>query len=436
MKKSISATGAMTVRQVLQNRNFRLLWSAQVISEIGDSLTNLSLFILVNRLTGSTAAIAFLSIILLVPQVVFGLLSGVYVDRLDRKRIMIVSDLLRGLLVLGFVVVGSASQVWLIYLLGFLQASIGTFFIPAQSAMLPNIVPAEGLVAANSLSQTSRTISLTVGGAAAGLLAGLTGLVWPAFVVDALTFGISVLLVSQLRLATSKPAATGHHDLRSTMRQLGDGIFTIFHNRALAGTLVAAGVALLGLGAVNVLFVPLLVNEIKASESWLGPVQFSATLAMIVSGSLVALLAARLRPPLLISLGLMAFGLAVGLSGAANLPWQLMLTQFVSGFCVAPINIAIATINQTAVSDEMRGRVGSARYTLASGANLLSMALAGTFGDLIGVRNVFFLAGLCVVCAGLVSGWIFRKLPVVDATPNPVDNNSQIAGQPASPSDE
>src|SRR6266446_2756186 len=88
-----------SMRDLLRNRNFRFLWTGQSISDFGDSLTNLALLIIINQLTGSTAALATMLIVLTIPQVTFGLISGVYVDRWDRKRIMIVSDLVRGILV-------------------------------------------------------------------------------------------------------------------------------------------------------------------------------------------------------------------------------------------------------------------------------------------------------------------------------------------------
>ena len=84
--------------------------------------------------------------------------AGVYVDRLDRKRVMVISDLIRGLLVLGFILVDSADKIWLLYLIGFVQASVGTFFNPARSALIPNLVEKEGLLAANSLTQTTQII--------------------------------------------------------------------------------------------------------------------------------------------------------------------------------------------------------------------------------------------------------------------------------------
>src|SRR5215203_5208227 len=131
------------LKDLLKNRNFRFLWLGQIISDFGDSLTMLALLILVNQLTGSAAAIATMFVVLLIPHVTVGLVAGVYVDRLDRKMIMVVSDLLRGALVLGFVgvtLLGSAEYLWIMYVIGFMQATVGTLFTPARSALIPNIV--------------------------------------------------------------------------------------------------------------------------------------------------------------------------------------------------------------------------------------------------------------------------------------------------------
>src|SRR3954471_13467980 len=147
---STMAAPSTSARTVLKIRDFRLLWLAQVISDFGDSLTNLTLLILINQLTGSTAALATMAIVLGIPQVTFGLLAGVYVDRWDRKRIMILSDLARGGLVLGFIGAMATGQLWLLYVIAFVQASIGTFFTPARSALVPRLVPGAGLMPANS----------------------------------------------------------------------------------------------------------------------------------------------------------------------------------------------------------------------------------------------------------------------------------------------
>ena len=142
-----------TTGQLLRNRNFLLLWLGQVISAFGDAVTNLTLLILVNTLTGSTAAIATLIMLIAIPQVTIGLLGGVFADRWERKRIILASDLVRGVLVLGFLAVDAAQRLWLLYALAFVQAAVGTLDNPARSAILSQVVPKPGLMAANSLAR-------------------------------------------------------------------------------------------------------------------------------------------------------------------------------------------------------------------------------------------------------------------------------------------
>jgi MFS transporter, DHA3 family, macrolide efflux protein len=419
MAEDVSADGqALGVPDVLRLRDFRLLWVAQIISDFGDSLTTLALLILVNQLTGSTAALATMAVVLAIPQVTFGLVAGVYVDRMDRKRIMVVSDLLRGFLVLGFALVGTRDQIWLLYLLGFVQATSGTFFTPARGALTPQLVPPDGLLAANSLAQTSRIIAGLLGTAAAGVIVGAFGVFWPAFVLDALTFFISALLVGRIAVAgrTAEPDSSG--DARTIVRQLVDGLKLIVHTRVLLGILVVAGVTMLGLGAVNVLFVPLMVNELKVPTTWFGALEFAQTAGMVLSGGLVALLAARFKPTWVVSVGAMALGVSIGLLALATSIWHVLPMLFVIGAIVTPTQASISTLSQTSVSDDVRGRVGASLSTLITTASLVSMALAGLLGDLIGIRNVFVVAGGIGVCAGLAAAWVFRRQSAAAPAPS------------------
>jgi MFS transporter, DHA3 family, macrolide efflux protein len=399
----------LTIREVLKLRDFRMLWLAQIVSDFGDSLTTLALLILVNQLTGSTAALATMAVVLAIPQVTFGLIAGVYVDRLDRKRIMIVSDLLRGMLVLGFTVVGSRDQLWLLYLIGFVQATIGTFFTPARGALTPHLVPPSGLLAANSLAQTSRIMFGLLGTAAAGVLIGALEVFWPVFTLDALTFFISALLVSRIIAASRSSALDSLGDARSILHQLGAGLKLIFHTRVLLGILVVAGVMMLGLGAVNILFVPLMINELQVPATWFGALEFAQTAGMVLSGGLVALLAARFKPTWIVCVGAMALGVAIGLIALAANIWHVLPMLFVIGAIVTPLQASIATLSQISVADEVLGRVGASLNALITTASLISMALAGVLGDLIGVRNVFVVAGGISVCAGLAAAAVFRS---------------------------
>lgn len=412
----------ITPRDLLRNRDFRLLWLGQSISNFGDSMTNLALLLLVNHLTGSTAALATMAIVLALPTLTFGLIAGVYVDRWDRKRVMIVSDVIRGVLVLGFALVNGPEKLWLLYLIGFTQASIGTFFNPARSALIPNLVAKEGLLAANSLMQMTQIIFGLLGTAAAGALVGILDVYWPVFMIDSLTFFLAVLLVATISFR-GQPTPRGVSSPRVIFGELVGGLRITFGNRILAGTILAAAVTMLGLGAVNVLLVPLIVNDLQVPETWFAVIEFAQTSAMILSGALVAVLAARFKPTQIVVVSFIGVGMVIALTaGVANV-WQLLLILFGVGWFITPLQASVQTIAQTAVPNEVRGRTSAANNAFITTANLISMAAAGVLADAVGVRTVFIIGGAFVVVAGILAGFIFRgvEMPQPQTKTHPLE---------------
>jgi len=397
------------IKDVLGIRDFRLLWLGQIVSNFGDSLTGLAILLLINKLTGGSAsAIALAAIAQAIPQLIFGLLAGVYVDRLDRKRIMIVSDILRGVMVLCLTLVVSSYQLWLLYFIGFIQASISAFFAPARTAYMALIVPKEGLLSANSLSQTSRIIAGVLGVATAGVLVGTLEVYWPIFVVDSLSFLISAAFIARILTKSRLSEVEATRGVSAVFNQLKAGLSLVFSSRLLSGTVVAMGVSMLGLGAVNVLLVPFVVNDLQISETWFAALEGSQTLSMVLSGILVAALAARFKPTNIVSVGLGLLGIAVGLISIASSVWGLMLIFFILGWFLTPVQASLVTLIQTEVTDEVRGRASAALNTMMQTSNVASMALAGAMADWIGVRQVFFLSGLITVLAGIASAWVFK----------------------------
>ena len=186
------------------------------------------------------------------------------------------------------------------------------------------------------------------------------------------------------------------------------GLNIILHQRELIGTLVALAVTMLGLGAVNVLLAPLLVNELKLPETWFGALELAQSSAMIIGGTLVAFLARRLRATTIVSFGLMALGLILGLMAPVNALWQMFPILFTIGLIVTPVTAATTTILQTNATDEVMGRVAAALNAAVSTANLISMAVAGILAAWVGTRNVFLLSGSVVILAGVVALAIFR----------------------------
>lgn len=411
-----------SMKAVLANTNFRQLWIGQTISQVGDGITNLALLITINNLTGSTTALAVMMIVIAVPQLIFGLISGVFVDRWDRKRIMIVSDILRGALVLGFLLVRRPEDVWIFYVLGFLQAVVGTFFGPAKTAMIPTIVERDTLLAANALSQTTQVITGVIGSGLAGVLVGLTGSAWPAFTLDALTFFVSAIFIA--RIAAPKSAAEQTAGgVRDTFSQLAEGLKFLFGRRVLAGVLTTFGVSMLGLGAVNVLIVPFLTNDLRVPTEAMGFIEAAQVIGMVLGSALVAALASRLKANQIIAGGIMLVGLFVGLFGASPAVWACLLALFFVGLSLTPVQAAAATLLQEHVPNEIRGRASAAMNTMITLASLISMGSAGLLGDALGVRQVFYLAGAITVLAGVLAALLIGnpKASVEVAAAQPAD---------------
>lgn len=407
------------LKDLLRIKDFRNLWFAQIASDFGDNLTFITLILLIQRLTGSTVALAGLMVAVSLPTLVFGVLAGVYVDRVDRRKAMLFSDLARALVVLLFIFARTADMIPLIYAVAFVQAGIGTVFNPARSAFLPAVVGEEKLLAANSVSQTSRIIFNLLGTGAAGVLAAVSDTSTLAFVVDSLTFLLSFILIS--RIAVS--GAPGEPSNSKVWTEMRSGFTTMMSSKPLRAVMVALSVTMFGLGAVNVLFVPFLVGEIQVSEAFLGLVEASQVAGLVLSGSVVAVLAARLRPSMLVSGGLVGVGVFIAMVWGVTSLWQVMALLFAVGISVGPVQAGANTLSQTLVSDSMRGRVGGALNTLVSAANVASMGLAGVVAAAIGTRNVFLLSGAVVVTAGLLAFWLFRELRG--------DLNPQPAPEPA-----
>lgn len=407
------------LRELLGIRDFRLLWTAQVLSDFGDNLTFFTLLIMIQRLTGSTVALAGLMVAVALPTLIFGTLAGVYVDRIDRRKAMLVSDLLRAIVVLGFLFVQSEEMVPLIYVIGFVQATIGTVFNPARAAFLPAVVGRDRLLAANSVSQTSRIVFNLLGTGAAGVLAAVSHTFAPAFILDSATFFISFLLIS--RIHTS--GAPEEHAVTKVWSELTGGFKVMLGSRPLRAVLISLTVTMFGLGAVNVLFVPFLFEDLAVSPAFLGAVEASQVVGLVISGTLVAVLATKLRPSSLVSAGLLGVGTFIAAVSVAQSVWHIMILLFLVGLSVGPVQAGANTLSQTLVSDSMRGRVGGALNTLVSAANVTSMGLAGVAAAAMGTRNVFLVSGCLVLFAGILAFWLFRDMRR-GTTPEP-------AGHPA-----
>jgi MFS family permease len=207
------------------NRNFRLLFIGQAVSQLGDWFNSVAVFALLLDLTGSATAVAWMMIVQFLPMAVVGPFAGVVVDRVDRRRLMIAADVIRGVLILGLLLVRRPDQVWLAYVVMTLAVSASAFFEPARTATIPNVTSAEELMPANALSSATWSAMLAIGASVGGLVTALSGREW-AFVMNAASFFVSAFFISRTDIPHVPPARREQRGFRrlSGIDDLVEGI--------------------------------------------------------------------------------------------------------------------------------------------------------------------------------------------------------------------
>jgi MFS family permease len=187
------------------NRNFRLLFIGQTVSQLGDWFNAVAVYALLLDLTGSATAVAWMLIVQFLPMALVGPLAGVVVDRVNRRRVMIASDILRGFVILGLLLVKQPDQIWIAYVVMACTIAASAFFEPARTATIPNITTPEELMPANALSAAMWSAMLAVGASVGGLVTAAAGRN-VAFVINALSFFASAFFIARTRYDARPPS--------------------------------------------------------------------------------------------------------------------------------------------------------------------------------------------------------------------------------------
>ena len=404
-----SSLGASPYLRLFRNRSFAALWLGQMVSFIGDYFNWLAIPILINRLTGSATMVGLSMIATALPALLLGPLAGVFVDRWDRKWTMIGSDLLRALLVLVLLTVHSREQVWIFYVVGFLVSCTSQFFFPARGAVLPLVVKEpEDWLPANGLMQIIMTVGLLAGPALAGFSIGLWG-ERVAFVMNSAGYLVSAAAVLTMTVprTTSSPASA--NSVRAVWNDLREGVVYLFGHSSTVGALICMSVALLGAGAINVVWVPFLQRTFNIGAVGLGIVDSAQGVGMVVGGLLLGLVSRRIPKAILGAGGMIVLSIPFAMIGYVPLFWMVVVLSFFIGVGLVPLQSALTTILQMSVPDKKRGRVGASFNAVTTAASLISMGLAATFGEMIGLRTVYLLTGILIFLAGLIGFKLLKE---------------------------
>jgi MFS family permease len=216
--------------------------------------------------------------------------------------------------------------------------------------------------------------------------------------------------------------AAGGHALGAVLADLREGLVYLFTHRSTIGVMVCLTVAMLGVGAINVVWVPYLQRTFGIGAEGLGIVDGAQGAGMLVGGLLLGLVAARMRKSVLSGAGLLLIGVLFALMGYSPFFSMIVAESFLVGLALVPVQSALATIMQISVPDLKRGRVGSSMGAINTAGSLLSMAFASFFGEAIGLRNIYLVIGVFIVLSGFLGFWLLQEpqaAPASTGTVNP-----------------
>lgn len=387
---------------VLQNKSFALLWSGQSISFFGLAIYNTCLPFLVFHTGGGAIELGLANSFFIIPQIIFLLISGVYVDRWPKRKVLIICDVIRGVAVLGISLLLLMDMLILIhiYVLTALMGLLSTFYRPAVRGFIPLIIKKEQLLSANSLRSISQELSGMIGPVVGGMLVASIGL-YIAYSINTLTFLLSALLVSFISLK-STTKINEVKEPSSFWNDFKDGWNAIRERAWLGASILIASLSNIGIASFDVIVLPVFANEAYSGVKTYG--WFIASLA--VGALLCATIIGRLER--LSHRGILYYTF-MGLSGICVLLLSLkpflfltLLLLAIIGFSLTAFIIIWESAVQELVDENLLGRVTS--FQMFGGLALLPIgyAIFGYLIENIGYIYSMSLAGISIIIVSLL----------------------------------
>ncbi len=404
---------------LLRQRNFALLWWGGLVSLTGNRLLSIALPFYVYQQTGSTLVTATMVLATSLPSMLFGSLAGVFVDRWDRKRVMVITNLLLAIVLLPLFAVKPTGWIWLVYGVAFLEATIAIFFGLAENALLPTLVGHEQLLAANSLNSLNDTIARLIGPALGGLLLSIWGIEHVIF-FDSVSYLLAFLLIvwvqppaksRRIAAADEIPARFAWQVFRTDWQA---GWQIVRRERVLARLLLVTSVTTLGGTMFDPLVAPWAYSVLHVDASLFGWMLTLQGAGGIAGGLLIGYIK-RIRPAYLFSLSSIVVGfILLVMYQTVTIPFVLLLC-FLAGLPTVGARIGLQTLFHENVIDAYRGRVFGLVGMIGSALELLSVSFAGVMSGIVGIVPLLSLAALLTVFAGTLA---LLLLPAVTATNN------------------
>jgi len=398
------------MRDVLKIGGFKRLWFAQGVSILGDFL---AIFGVINLITfkwhGTPLQVTNVMIAYIIPLTVIGPLAGVFIDRWNVKRTMILSDLIRAVLILGLVFVTRLEHIYVIFLA---VSTVSSFFGPAQSVTLRTLVPVHGLLSANALMSQAFYTMRIIAPAAAGLLVYWLG-ENSCFYLDTVSFICSAALLSTIvvmRVLNAK--GTGEKTVGSLMKDYTAGSRFVLTHPAISFVMIAMMTSMFVLSCFSPLISVYVRDQLRAGTRAFGIISAMIGVGLIVGTQAVNAIAKGFSKKHVALCGLIGLAFATFVLALFKKALLAGVSMFGIGFAIAFVVVPAQTLMQQETPQEMLGRVSSSFMAVFSLSQLLGLVLSGSLADWIGVRRLFLASAVLLViisAAGYL--WLRDKRP-------------------------
>jgi len=394
------------IQFLLVNKKYLKLLVALRQSQLGTLINLVALSLYVFDKTQSGAAVGFLEIAMAVPSVVLGLFAGTIADRFDRKWIMIISDLIRGVLFLG---IGFISDIPIIYVIVFTSSLVGLFFSPACSSAIPLILEKKNLKEANSLSQMSSQLIRFMGPAIAGFLYLQLGFRFIC-IFNFITYIISAMIILSLAIPLIQCDRQGQKFIKGYLHDIAEGFRYVKSNSLVKWVLLVDGGVQLGAGAIVVLVVMFVKDALNGSDAVYGMI-ISATAIGSFLGASITWIINKWSEHIILKISLISLGITLMLISFSSQVWFVLLLFAIVGITQTTVSIIVNTLLQKHVRNEVMGRTFATMGIIISVCQLLSMGAGGVLADIIGVRAVYIIGSSIILLMAIMAS-INISIPV------------------------
>jgi predicted MFS family arabinose efflux permease len=416
--------------RILRQPNFARLWFGGLISMTGDWILITGLPYEIYRLTGSTQALGFMAIAFMIPSITLGSIAGVFVDRWDRRRLMLVIDLALAVTILPLISMESIG-VWIAYVVLLAASCLDQLFGPAENALLPNLLENadDDLVTANALNGLNNHLARLIGPALGGIIVAASGILGVA-IIDAASFLVAAFLIWSIR--SSRTRAVRHDSLEheaatAWMRLLHewrDGLRVVWHQPVLRALLLFFVITRIGEGLTITLFVPWTTDALHSDSAGYGALLSTQAIGGFAGAFVIGRLGSRVDPLRLLIGSALLFGIIdLGLfTYPAIYPHiePALVVMVIVGVPGAGMMAAINTLQQQLAADSHRGRVFGAVGALGSLGSLVGALSAGFLGEFLPVVLLLVVQGSGYVIGGTVVALMTRRV------------RARAAGEPSS----